>query len=139
MKHDNDLKYWKKEADRLFSLYIRQRFAKNDMVKCATCDSIKNWREMDCGHFRIRKHNSTRCHPHNALAQCPHCNRGYAGNNPKGEQYLMGLKLDEIFGEGTAQKMIELSRESVKMSWLDWKGIAERYKELLKSNNCQIR
>lgn len=136
----DSIEYWKKEADRLFSLYVRQRFAVNDIVKCATCNNEGHWRSMDCGHFRSRKHNSTRCHEHNALAQCASCNRGSGkGGHANGEQYLMGKAIDLRFGAGTALELVELSRQTVKRSWQDWKNIADIYKIELKKNGFKIR
>ena len=141
MKHDNDSKYWKKEADRLFSLYKRQEFKDHlGHTECATCEGRGLWRNMDAGHFRSRKHNSTRCHELNALAQCSTCNRGDGkGNHANGEAYLMGKKLDEVYGEGTADRMVQLSRQSVKMDWLDWKQAAEKYKQKLILKGFEIR
>jgi hypothetical protein len=135
-----DAKYWKGEADRLFSLWIRQRFADGDYVACATCANVGEWRYMDCGHFRLRKHNSTRCHELNAMAQCPSCNRGDGkGHHANGEQYLMGLSLDAQFGNGTAQSMIELEKKTVKTDWLFWQERAHYFKNLLIENGLKIR
>ena len=45
----------KKEADRVCSLYIRQKDATFDgYVKCFTCGVVKKWQEMDCGHYEDR-------------------------------------------------------------------------------------
>ena len=59
-----------KEADRVFSIFIRER----DRGKpCIT--SRKKWREdFQCGHFQSRRHLNTRWYEKNAHSQCPRCN-----------------------------------------------------------------
>lgn len=140
-KHRGDTAYWKKEADRLFSLYIRQRFTdKNGMVKCSTCDNVSHWRNMDCGHFMSRKHNATRCNDKNAMQQCKSCNSGdKQGKNADGRQYEMGIEINRVFGEGMAEKMINLSRTIQKMNWVDWMVTAEYHRKQLKDNNFMTR
>jgi len=61
MKRDNWTKSrWKKEADKVFSRYIRRKYAdKNGNVSCITCGVTKHWKEMDCGHYISRNHLST--------------------------------------------------------------------------------
>jgi len=59
-----------KEADRVFSIYIRQR---DKGISCITCKA--KWEEnFQSGHFMSRRHLSTRWHFMNAHAQCPRCN-----------------------------------------------------------------
>jgi hypothetical protein len=55
-----------KEADRVFSLYIRARD-----VECVVCGS---WERLQCGHVFTRAYYSTRWDEENAFCQCASCN-----------------------------------------------------------------
>jgi hypothetical protein len=82
-----------KKLDKVFSEYIRQRFAKDGWVQCVTCGTRKHWKEVDAGHFVSRRHYSTRWDPSNVHVQCKKCN--IFGN---GENYLMGKYIDQTYG-----------------------------------------
>lgn len=67
--------YLIKEADRVFSIVVRQRYANHEgYVKCATCPISYHWTEITCGHFRKRRHMKTRYNIKNAAPQCSFCN-----------------------------------------------------------------
>ena len=54
-------KDYKKDADRLFSLLVRQENADDDgIVTCCTCGKRMFWRKAHCGHFIPRQAQSTR-------------------------------------------------------------------------------
>jgi hypothetical protein len=100
-----------KKFDRVFSIYIRLRKAKsNGEVKCFTCDKKMHWRSSQCGHFMSRRFMSTRFHERNCEVQCYGCNIMMSGN-----QYIYGLRLDEEYGEGTAESMFKESKKVSKM------------------------
>lgn len=103
----------KKEADRWHSLATRYRFAlyKDDewVVKCFTCPKdtpAKPIKNMQCGHFQSRAHNSTRYDEENTAPQCYGCNV-----MQQGRQYEFGLQIDLLYGVGTAKKLAELARQ----------------------------
>lgn len=65
----------KKELDKIFSEYIRRKYADSDgWVRCYTCPKMAFWKEMQCGHFVSRKHLATRHLEANARVQCVGCN-----------------------------------------------------------------
>lgn len=64
----------KKELDRVFSLYIRNKYAVNGMVKCYTCSAIKLIKEIQNGHFVPRNILATRFLEDNCRPQCVACN-----------------------------------------------------------------
>lgn len=67
--------YLIKEADRVFSIAVRQRYADDaGFVKCCTCPKVFHWTEITCGHFRKRRHLITRWNIKNAAPQCSFCN-----------------------------------------------------------------
>ena len=111
-----------KKLDKLFSIYIRTRYAMDNMVRCVTCNTIKHWQEVDAGHFCGRRHYSTRWHPSNVQVQCKSCNGFKAGEN-----YLFGKYLDKTHGVGTADELIKLSREITKFTDQDLKDMIKLY------------
>jgi hypothetical protein len=106
------MKYSK--ADSAFSDFIRLRFSdERGYVKCCTCDTVRHWKEMDCGHFRARRHLSTRWHAQNAHAQCRFCNSEKQGNL---EEYAFFL-IDR-YGNDIISYLTNLSQESERyMQW----------------------
>lgn len=135
MKNQGNKKYWKKEANRLFSLYIRQRDAnKQGIVKCCTCNKKAPWRYVDCGHFMSRVHEATLYHPKNASGQCKLCN-----GIQSGRQYEHSIHLNKKWGPGTSEKIRIKSKIACKRSWIDYYIIAQEYLELLKEYNYEIR
>ena len=112
-----------KKLDRVFSVYIRLRYAKRGgEVKCFTCDKTMHWRNSQCGHFMSRRYMSTRFHEHNCMVQCYGCNIMMSGN-----QYIFGLRLDELIGEGTAESMLALSRQQNKFIVADLEDLIKHY------------
>jgi len=117
----------KKELDKWFSLYIRLRHASKDgIVTCYTCETNKtaHYKKMHAGHFMSRKHHATRWHEENVQVQCPKCNLF-----GQGEQYTFGKLLDVRIDDGTADKLKELSRTTVKFMRCDYEEMIEKYKE----------
>ena len=111
-----------KKLDKLFSEYIRTRYAMDDMVRCITCNTIRHWKEIDAGHFCSRRHYSTRWNSTNVQNQCKKCN-GFMG----GENYLFGKYLDKTHGVGTADELIKLSRQITKFTDQDLKDMIKLY------------
>lgn len=100
----------KKEADALWSKYIRYRDGKlvggEWQTQCITCDQWLPMKSMQCGHFISRSHNILRFDEENTNGQC------YADNVMRyGEQYKYGLALDLKYGEGTARKLLKMSQD----------------------------
>lgn len=118
----------KKEADKWFSIYIRTREMDEDgFVSCFTCGRKNHWKKMHAGHFQSRRHLSTRWHPKNVEVQDPKCNLF-----GQGEQYVFSVKLDQKYGEGTAEEMKTLSNTIMKFSRFDYEMLIEEYKEKCK-------
>ena len=73
------------EADKVWSLYIRNRDIWNPCITCET-----PWKDThQAGHFMSRRYLNTRWEKLNGASQCPQCNCWGAG-----EQYLFSLALD---------------------------------------------
>ena len=94
-----------KEADRVFSIYIRERDRGNN---CITCNS--DWQENHQNwHFASRRYLNTRWHEKNANSQCPKCNLWGSG-----EQYKHWLALDRLYWKWTAEQIMRLAQHSSK-------------------------
>ena len=116
----------KDKADKHFSLYVRQRDAKEGIVQCCTCGEWHHWKQMDCGHFMSRRYQATRFDEQNCAIQCRACNRFN-----QGRQFDMSKYLDKKYGFGTASKMEMKSKMFCKRSRFDYEHIAETYKNKL--------
>ena len=111
-----------KKLDKVFSIYIRTRLAKENQVQCVTCGTRKHWKEVDAGHFVSRRHYSTRWNPQNVHAQCKSCNGFHGGQN-----YIMGKYIDKTYGEGYLQSSGTMSRQIKKFTDQDLKDLIEIY------------
>ena len=49
-----------KKLDAIFSIYIRRRYAINDIAECFTCGKKMHWKDAQCGHHCKRQYMSTR-------------------------------------------------------------------------------
>lgn len=118
--------------DKIFSVYIRNRYAKNGMAECVTCGTIKEVKLLQCGHFMSRKHYSTRWNETNCQVQCYTCNVMQYG-----QQYRFGLYLNSTYGADTAEELHILSKQTVKLSDADLEVMIEYYKNLV--NNLEVK
>jgi hypothetical protein len=97
---------WIRKIDRVFSQYVRQSEAdKSGNARCFTCEVVRPWWEMDCGHFQSRQYMAGRWLRMNAAVQCREC------NVLSGEQYRFARRLDEVHGPGTAELIERLVRQ----------------------------
>ncbi len=114
----------KKELDKWFSLFIRLRSAtKEGACQCFTCGKVAHYKKMQCGHFQSRRHHATRWNETNCQVQCVKCNM-----YEQGEQFKFGLRIDNKFGEGTAQELEFLSNQITKVSRSDYEEKISYYK-----------
>ena len=69
------------DLDIIFSQLIRLKEADADgMLKCFTCDEVKHWKHMQCGHYISRAQMPTRFSEKNCRPQCKTCNEDKHGN-----------------------------------------------------------
>jgi hypothetical protein len=116
-----------KKLDRIFSVYVRLSGVKKEHIaQCFTCDKVLHWREIQCGHFQSRRFYSTRFHVLNCKPQCYACNIGLSGN-----QYIFGVNLDKLHGEGTAESMVRASREVKKFTSAEMMELITMYEDLV--------
>ena len=111
-----------KKLDKVFSEYIRQRYAVGNIATCVTCGKKDNWKKLQAGHFISRKHYSTRWDTTNVQVQCSGCNVFRYG-----EQYKFGIYLDQQYGIGTADELLKKSRKLNKLTNQDLLDLIEQY------------
>jgi len=116
-----------KKLDNIFSLYIRLRHAKNEIVECFTCGKKAHYKDnMQCGHFQSRKNYSTRWNTINCQVQCKSCNVFRYG-----EQFIFGNKIDAIYGVGTADELHIKAKKTIKLTSNELVLMINQYKDLL--------
>ena len=108
--------------DRVFSEYIRRRYAKNGIAECVTCGKKDHWKNLQAGHFMSRKHYATRWDEENVEVQCMACNVYRYG-----EQYLFAKHL----GQEKADELLAKSRTMVKLKDWELEEMIEKYKQKL--------
>jgi len=117
-----------KKLDAVFSEYIRRRYAdENGLAQCVTCNKKDHWKKLQAGHFISRKHYSTRFDEINVQVQCAGCNVFRYG-----EQYLFSLWLESNIGEGTAELLLQQSKQINKISSYELEALITKYENILK-------
>ena len=115
--------WWKKEADKWFSRFIRQR----DKGQCYTCPHRNDPKKMQCGHFVPRQYTATRYDERNNHCQCYACNMFYGG-----QPDIYALNLERDYGKGIVEELNKL-RTKIEVN-MDYEGIAKRYKESVENS-----
>ena len=127
----HDLNWWKKKADKPFSEFIRRRDSDphTGIGHCCTCGTPVHWKSADAGHFQQRYKMATRYHEQNVNLQCKQCNNK---DWKQGEQYLHGKFIDKKYGEGTADKLVELTKKARQYKPYELEELISTYKQKLK-------
>ncbi len=115
-----------KQLDSVFSKYIRQRDAVNEIATCFTCGKRDHWKRLQNGHFQSRKYYSTRWDETNCQVQCAGCNVFKYG-----EQFIFGQNLDVKYGLGTSNELYLKSKKTAKISTVELQDMIKHYKDLV--------
>ena len=115
-----------KQLDSVFSQYIRQREAVNEIATCFTCGKRDHWKRLQNGHFQSRKHYSTRWDETNCQVQCAGCNVFKYG-----EQFVFGQNLDIKYGLGTSNDLYIKAKKTVKISTVELQDMIKHYKSFV--------
>ena len=100
-----------KKIDRIFSKYVRLKNADHKgYCTCITCGKTYHYKDIDAGHFVSRRHLIVRFDELNVHPQCRRCNRFL-----NGLQYEYGKAIDMLYGKGTADKLVSLSKKTIKI------------------------
>jgi len=127
-----DAKLWK-----LFSLWIRQKYAKDGYVECITCPAKKHWREMQAGHFVPRGSKKVKFDEKNVHPQCGACN-GFRMKHGTAV-YEYGIRIDEMYGSGTAEGLRKAEGVTHKITRAKYEELIKHYTKLLKENNFETK
>ena len=115
----------KKELDKVFSQYIRQKYADHrGYVECVTCHVKKPLKEMQCGHYVGRANMSLRYDERNCHPQCVRCNIMMKGNYPAYTEFLL-LKLGQV----GLMNLIKEGRMTRKWTMKEMQELISFYKE----------
>lgn len=119
-----------KEADKYFSLYIRYRDGEETpdgwYANCITCDARKPIKEMQAGHFMSRRYYATRWEDLNVATQCSSCNVF-----KQGEQFKFGKAIDNLYGDGTADRLEKECKVIRKITTSELEQIIEDAKQYI--------
>lgn len=114
----------KKKLWTVFSQWVRLVHSDHaGYTKCFTCDRPLFWKEAQAGHFISRRFNMTFVHEQNVHPQCGKCNLYLSG-----DQYNYGRRLDSKYGEGTADRLLSLSKQDKKFDIFELEEMLEDYK-----------
>lgn len=117
-----------READKVFSVYVRRRHAIGNKARCVTCGTVNHWKSFHNGHFISRRKLATRYNEMNCNVQCSHCNTVLGGNLKKYEAYLI-----QVYGYNKVEELKLLARVGAKLTDSDLRTIIEKYKPMLDS------
>jgi hypothetical protein len=118
-----------KALDRTFSEYIRLTYAdENGWCRCITCGDPYHWLNIHNGHYISRARMATRFNFNNCHPQCSRCNvlKG-------GEQCAHGMRIDQLHGPGTAERLKLLSKQTAKYPDLLLMKMTVDYREKVKA------
>lgn len=115
----------KKDLDRIFSIYIRQKYSDdNGNVKCYTCSKTGHWKTLQNGHWIPRNNLSTRFSEENCRPQCVGCNMF---NKGRPDVFAVNLIRDGI----DIVKLQQTKYQVFKIDWVWYESKIEHYKNLV--------
>lgn len=117
-----------KELDKVFSIYIRKKYADKDgIAACYTCGVRKPWKEQQCGHFVSRAHRSVRWEQKNVRVQCYACNCLRSGNLAE-----FTVRLQRECGAEFVDQLLKMKYHIVKHSTVELQNLIDWYKGQIK-------
>lgn len=114
------------KLDKIFSVYIRTRYAIDEIVECYTCGKKEHWKKQHAGHFASRRHYSTRWNEYNVQVQCPSCNIWQ-----QGMQFEFGKQLCLQYGDNFADELMIESKKIIKFTDTEIQDMITYYSNLI--------
>lgn len=112
-----------KKLDRIFSTYIRLRDAdESGTCACVTCGKLDHYKNMHCGHFIKRQHQSVRFDERNTAAQCVRCNLHMGGCQ---DEY--GAHISQKYGHEVLYELLRLKRTAKKWTRDELNEMIQKY------------
>jgi len=118
--------WYVKELDRVFSIFIRQKYATDGMTACVTCGAVKRWQEQQNGHYMSRGHLPTRWSEDNCAPQCYACNVMRKGNYVEYSLWMINT-----YGVEKLEELKRRANSGVKITTVEIKEMIEKYKKLI--------
>lgn len=119
-----------KEADRAFSIYVRNR---DQWLPCITCET--SWEDnFQCWHFMSRRHLNTRWVKTNAHGQCPKCNLWGSW-----EQFAHAEAIDKLYWQGMAKIVQKLALNTEKTTDEEILDYIRTYYQLLEDMGVEFK
>lgn len=98
------------KADKLASLYIRQKYADHaGNVICISCDTVLSWKDAHCAHFIERGKKPTRWREENLHTACCGCNQYRKEFHLR--EYT--LKMIDLYGRDFVDELRVLANKSL--------------------------
>lgn len=127
-KRKKSLPQLKKILWRFFSEYIRRRDAdENGLVKCISCEEVRHWKLMHCGHYEKRTFLGTCFEEKNNAPQCPRCNFFLDGN-----QSAYAIALRKLYGPDILEELDKQKNSKEKISRQEYDDLISTYTLKLK-------
>ena len=128
----------KKEAWRLFSIYIRMRDGLRttgsiEWALCITCGKRYHFKLLQAGHFVPGRHSGNLFSERGVHAQCAHCNLHLRGNLLEYRRRII-----ELYGKGADIELEKEAHRIVKFTVPELEAMIEDFKakiERLKTSN----
>jgi hypothetical protein len=122
----------KKRLWKYFSIYIRTRDADwKGMVRCVTCGKMMHWKESSAGHYHPKTDGiAMYFEEKNVHNQCNRCNVHLHSNATNYALYLR-----KRYGEGILEELEWKSRQTVKLTEIDYVRLIDLYKGKIKKIN----
>lgn len=114
------------KLDKVFSVYIRTRYAVDEIAECYTCGKKEHWKKQHAGHFASRRHYSTRWNEYNVQVQCPSCNIWQ-----QGMQFEFGKQLCLQYGDNFADELMIESKKIIKFTDTEIQDMITYYSNLI--------
>lgn len=111
-----------KKADRIFSKYIRLRYAVNFYARCVTCGRKDHYKLMQNGHYISRRIMATRYDERNCNVQCSYCNETLGGNLIQYKAYLQ-----RTYGVGIIVHLQQKAQKRTKIATHELQEIINEY------------
>lgn len=122
------------DLDRVVSRYVRlAAMGKDHKVECFTCNTKKDWKIIQCGHFIARQHLSVRWELANMKPQCPFCNITLHGNL---DEYTKRLNMEH---KGITDYLQEQAREVAKPTRDELKMLLFDFQQKLKTVETKLK
>ncbi len=116
-----------KKLDRIFSVFVRLRHARNGYCQCVTCGKWHHWKDIDAGHYWKRQHQATRWDERNVHPQDTHCNKFRGGAEAEHATYILAK-----YGKAVYDELAVKHSMIAKFTRADLEGMIEKYSGLVK-------